>query len=415
MQAEPNYLVVNKNVYESAQDFLISMVVPVFNAEQWIERCFLSICNQTYRNSNIECFFVDDCSQDNSAQILQDLMDKYRGEIKFSLMRQEKNCGAGACRNTGIRNSSGEYVIFVDADDEIAADSLLILAGLAQKYQQVDIVQGQAEAIVFYEGNIVKIGYYDAYFETFKFPEYTNDTVWIRKRMSFTSKRGFIPVTPWNKLIRKRFIVENNLYFSNIRSGQDLLWNFFASKYIKHIAFTANFTYLLHREHVSVIAKNQRTPLNRIMILEEMLKNINIETFCETVETVETELNHWIIPHIDGRGPEYYDLRKRVRNIRNIIDSLITEIPQYTPFNRISVIEKMLKNVNKETPVETVETLYTASTELNTWVIPYIGVHRPEYYDLLKRVRNIKNTIRNLFAEMPQQQTDTNEHQGNAD
>ena len=387
-----NYLIVNKNIYESTQDILISIIVPVFEAYQWIERCFVSICGQTYRNSNIECIFVDDDSQDNSAQIIQDLIDDYGGEIQFRLIRQEKNCGAGECRNTGIRHSAGEYVFFVDADDEVATNSLFILSGLAQKYKGVDIVQGQAETIVFQEGKLLKRDYYDALFEIHKFPEYTNDISWIRKRMSFTNKIDYIPVTPWNKLIRKRFIIDKNLYFSNIRSGQDLLWHYFASKHIENIAFTANITYLYHREHVSVIAKNQRTPLTRIMVVEEILKNINLETFYDTLEIVEVELNTWVVPYMNSQGPEYYDLRERVLNIRSKISNVLAEMPQYMPFKRISVIEEMLKNV-------TPETTRRALVELSTWIIPYMNGHGPEYYDLRKRVRNIEKIISNAYGK----------------
>jgi len=320
---------VNKTVYESKQDFLISIIVPVFNASRWIERCFLSIAKQKYRNRNIECFFVDDFSQDDSAQILQNLIDKYDGEIKFALIRQNKNCGAGECRNVGIRNSSGEYVVFVDADDEIPDNSLLILSGLAQKYKNVDIVQGQAQQIKIDNGELVKTDYYDAFFEIFTFPEYTNKTAWIRKRMPFFNLNGYIPMTPWNKLIRRQFIVENNLYFSNIRSGQDLLWNFFVSKYIKDIAFTANFTYLVHREHISVIAQKQRTPFNRILVVEEMLRNINMETFADTLRTVERELNIFVIPYMDESG-EFDDLRKRVQNIRDVVKQGISEAAEFS-------------------------------------------------------------------------------------
>jgi len=320
---------VNKTVYESNQDFLISIVVPVFDASQWIERCFMSIAKQTYRNSNIECFFIDDCSQDDSAQILQNLIDKYDGEIKFVLIRQEKNCGAGECRNVGIRNSSGEYICFVDADDEILQNSLLILSGLAQKYKNVDIVQGQAEAMSLVDGKLVKQNYYDAFFEVLKFPEYTNKTVWIRKRMPFFNQNGYIPMTPWNKLIRRQFIVENNLYFSNIRSGQDLLWHFFASKHIKDIAFTANFTYLVHREHTSVIAEKQRTPFNRILVVEEMLKNINMENIVDTLRAVDRELNIWIIPYMD-ESSQYDELRKRIQKIKDTTKQGVSELLEFS-------------------------------------------------------------------------------------
>jgi hypothetical protein len=98
-----------------------------------------------------------------------------------------------------------------------------------------------------------------------------------------------------------------------------LLWHFYASKHIKDIAFTTNFTYLLHREHISVIDQNQRTPFSRILIVEEMLKNIEMETIKETVNCAIKELNTFVFPHLKRQGSEYDDLRKRVKKIENII------------------------------------------------------------------------------------------------
>lgn len=96
---------------------IISVIVPVFNTEKYVEECIESIQNQTLRD--IEIIIVDDGSTDNSKSIVLN-MQRYDQRIKFF----ELNCnkGVGAARNLGIENSTGDYIAFVDSDDFIKKD-----------------------------------------------------------------------------------------------------------------------------------------------------------------------------------------------------------------------------------------------------------------------------------------------------
>lgn len=99
-------------------DDLVSIVVPVYNVEQYISKCLDSLCNQTY--TNIEIIVVDDSSPDNSAKIIKQFTEKDQ-RIKYI---KRKNGGLGAARNTGIRESQGKYICFVDSDDWVQSDYL---------------------------------------------------------------------------------------------------------------------------------------------------------------------------------------------------------------------------------------------------------------------------------------------------
>ena len=94
------------------QNDLISVITPVYNAGKYLERTLQSIFNQT--EGNFEIVLVDDCSKDNSAQIIADFQ-KTHPEIVYH--RQEKNMGAAAARNTALELASGRYVAFLDSDD----------------------------------------------------------------------------------------------------------------------------------------------------------------------------------------------------------------------------------------------------------------------------------------------------------
>ena len=89
----------------------VSVIVPVYNSEKYLRECVDSILGQTFEN--IEVIFVDDGSDDNSLDILHEY-EKQDSRIKVI---QNKHCGGGAARNTGIENAHGEYIMFFDSDD----------------------------------------------------------------------------------------------------------------------------------------------------------------------------------------------------------------------------------------------------------------------------------------------------------
>ncbi len=92
-------------------DILVSVVIPVYNVEKYLDRCVESIINQTY--SNLEIILVDDGSADNSSDMCEQWAKK---DSRVKVIHKE-NAGAGLARNTGIENATGKYIFFVDSDD----------------------------------------------------------------------------------------------------------------------------------------------------------------------------------------------------------------------------------------------------------------------------------------------------------
>lgn len=96
---------------ENLEKDLVSIIIPVHNAGRFLKDTIISIKNQTYENW--EAIFVDDCSRDNSADIIKEFSE----DIRIKLITLEQNGGAAVARNTGIDIASGKYVAFLDADD----------------------------------------------------------------------------------------------------------------------------------------------------------------------------------------------------------------------------------------------------------------------------------------------------------
>lgn len=91
---------------------LVSIITPVYNCEEYIERTLNSVISQTYKNW--EMILVDDCSPDNSDKIISKYME---ADHRFKYIKLEVNSGAAIARNVGLENSKGRYIAYLDADD----------------------------------------------------------------------------------------------------------------------------------------------------------------------------------------------------------------------------------------------------------------------------------------------------------
>lgn len=101
----------------------ISIIIPVYNVAPYIEECLHSVMVQSWQD-NLECILVDDCGTDKSMQLIEERLQTYRGKIDFRIIRHQHNRGLSAARNSGIDAATGDYVFFLDSDDEITSDCI---------------------------------------------------------------------------------------------------------------------------------------------------------------------------------------------------------------------------------------------------------------------------------------------------
>lgn len=207
----------------------ISIIVPVYNVEQYIGKCLLSIINQTYKE-NFECLIINDATPDNSMVIVNRLIMKAPLNISFKVINHDKNKGLSEARNTGIRYSNGNYIYFTDSDDFLEPDCLENFSNILKEYPTVELIQGSAKA---------RIKNYDLSHRK-DLPRYVNDKKWIK--LAFL-KRNIFPVTSWNRLIKKDFIIKHKLFFKSGVIHEDEHWNFYICKYLNSIAFCKKNTY----------------------------------------------------------------------------------------------------------------------------------------------------------------------------
>lgn len=120
----------------------VSVIIPVYNAEKYLQQCISSVANQTMKD--IEILAIDDGSLDNSLNLLDSLSQKYKGKLRVFT---KQNGGAGSARNIGLENANGEFIKFVDADDYLKADILDKMYNIAKDYN-VSLVRGNYQTII---------------------------------------------------------------------------------------------------------------------------------------------------------------------------------------------------------------------------------------------------------------------------
>lgn len=103
----------------------VTIIVPVYNVEQYVSRCLKSLTSQTF--TDLEVLLIDDASSDSSVSIITESIGAYTGDITFRLLRQSVNQGMSAARNRGMQEAKGEYLYFLDSDDYITKDCIEVL------------------------------------------------------------------------------------------------------------------------------------------------------------------------------------------------------------------------------------------------------------------------------------------------
>ena len=185
----------------------ISVVVPVYNAENFLELSLNDIVKQTF--SDIEIICVDDGSTDKSLDILQGFA---RRDKRFVVLSQ-KNKGGGAARNYGLSEAKGKYIIFLDSDDLFSKQLLEKTYALAEQ-TTADIVAFNFLKFDKAGNKEQRLGIRDSWL-----PQGT--TVFNYKDCP-DRIMSIINPTPWNKLYRREFIIRNNLKFEEISSSNDI-------------------------------------------------------------------------------------------------------------------------------------------------------------------------------------------------
>lgn len=186
---------------------LLSIIIPVYNVESYLDECLSSIHNQTYKNIEIIC--INDGSTDNSPIILQ----KWAKEDSRIKVINQKNKGLSGARNTGIKYASGKYITFVDSDDFIKNNMYSLLIELAEK-NELDAIGCGFEQ---YPSGILQSF-------SFKKNKVSNffDLLSYNTKLQSTNDLCFC----WRYLFKKKILDTHNILFNeDVKIGEDVIFN----------------------------------------------------------------------------------------------------------------------------------------------------------------------------------------------
>ena len=184
---------------------LLTIIIPVYNVESYLPSCLDSVLNQTYKD--LEIIMVDDGSTDASGKIC----DAYEERDTRIRVIHQSNRGVSVARNTGIKEARGEYLYFLDSDDELSPDCIELLSQPLES-RAYDFVVGQA--IV--EGTD----------REYPVLEMEDGEVIGNAAIIHRYTHGDFYMMSWNKLCKSEFIKRNKLFFKEgIYGGEDDVWS----------------------------------------------------------------------------------------------------------------------------------------------------------------------------------------------
>lgn len=244
---------------------LFSVIVPVYNAETSIRRCVDSIYKQNI--DDIEIILIDDQSTDKSWSVICE-MAKVHPEIRCE---QIPHGGAGAARNAGLKLATGEYVLFMDADDFWMEESLLSSLQSMIRYNHTDIFMYQMVKVT--EGGVI--------LKRYKKPPFVHENVVLRVRDVYTDlvSDGQVLASACNKCVKRKLLNGHSISFVEGLRGEDIDWVLQLFSYAQTICLL-NLDAYAYTQHKTGSRSTEKDAVNDLAVIisawAERLKKGNI-------------------------------------------------------------------------------------------------------------------------------------------
>ena len=258
---------------------IVSVIIPLYNSEEYIEKAIYSLSLQTF--NDMEIIIIDDCSTDKSFEIVRQIKEQTEIGKKIKIIKLNTNKGVSNARNIGLRMSRGKYVTFMDNDDMLVPNALEIFVNLAES-NKAEVIHTHSH----YENrdinnNVTENTYVASSFERgnkkrLKDPAYylTND---MKERMTEFSN-FCIDWNVWGKLFNRDFLMMNNIQFPKIHFTEDLLFVFQCLMHAKKYILVPEVLYIYRYRNDSTLrgeARDKKFLKNMIGVQIEGTKLMN--------------------------------------------------------------------------------------------------------------------------------------------
>ncbi len=291
------------------ENIKISVIIPVYNVQDYLAKCLDSIVNQTYKN--LEIIVVNDCTPDNS----QEIIDEYvKNDKRIVPIIHKKNKGLGGARNTGIDTATGNYIAFVDSDDYLALNTFELIVEKLNNYPNMDIVKfGRVED---YGDKKVKLSpklskdYYEDGWESIK------DALYAKKHR----------VSACENIYSVNLLRENNIRFVEKLLYEDAYFSFKSQVLSSGLLILDEYLYFYKKDRedsiINTVSKRDIEVLKTIEMLEEFLISIDRDDIRLSYEY------QWLIYDWVCYNTLYsYQQKKGKEDIKNQVTKTIIEHP----------------------------------------------------------------------------------------
>ena len=322
----------------------ISIIIPTFNSEKYLKECIESAIKQTLKD--IEIIIVDSISQDNTIPIIK----KYMQQDKRIQFNQREKEFVGASRNAALKNATGEYIMFLDSDDELDINACEIAYNKITTDNTCQMVEFDYSTIEFAKINEQKSLslYYEKYGDSFIFskqiPEHLSSCI----------------VAPWKRIYKSEFLKINNIEFSEDSFGEDVVFYWKALANLEKFSICNNSLYKYRKltNAVGTGSISKRFKSNFLVFNKalEILKNSNkfnlysSHFFAELIRNYKYWLNI-----IDEKNIiEYYEImQKEFVKIQNnyLLNELLKDYPQELVFFKTTIEKKLFQYPAKKNKI----------------------------------------------------------------
>lgn len=286
---------------------LVSIIVPVYGVEEYIITCLKSIDNQSYEN--IECIIINDCTKDKSMLLVNSFIHDFskRPSI-YKIINHSENKGLSETRNSGIKIANGDYIYFLDSDDYIASHCIKNLVDTAVKYN-VDIVWGGIERI----SNNGKHNYNIIG---------SQDRIYNRSEILYLYSKQKLYTEASNKLIKRNYIINNNLFFVPQLLHEDVNWTFklLASEFTGAIVDIPTYYYLQRDGSITskLTQKNYYAQIENIKLINSIINTYKLKSDIDYLKYFQymIEYSIWMLFYRKCSITERYNLYKKLRDTK---------------------------------------------------------------------------------------------------
>lgn len=305
---------------KSDKEVTISLIIPIYNTEKFVERCLCSVFGQTWEN--VEYILINDCTPDKSIKVAERVIKQYP-DRKVSIVNNQKNIGSAGVRNIGIKMAKGEYIIFIDSDDYVEP------AMLEDMYHKAKVSNA----------DIVIADYYVNYPQKQIYKKQIAPDTGVECAKWILS--GRLHSSNSNKLIKRELYLNNNISFiEGINMWEDM-------STITRICFFANKVAYLPKAYLHYVQYNENSYTANLTdkSLMDMQTVITIlqsffydkEEFKKVVSFLRLQVKANFLIHSKG------DTRKKACQLYDEPWEIMLEHPSLSFFNKLLLLSEKCK------------------------------------------------------------------------